>query len=71
MNKGTWSSRAIERYLLGAIVLAVQRGNLLAMLTGYSRAIARAGSRRGRRASGRVSVQGGGGVEYVGGTVRS
>jgi hypothetical protein len=55
-SAGTWSSRAIERYLLGAIAVAVQRGNALAMLTGYSRAIARARARRGRRASGRVSV---------------
>ena len=45
-SAGTWSSSAIERYLLGAISVAIQRGNALAMLTGYSRATARAG--RGR-----------------------
>jgi hypothetical protein len=42
-SAGTWSSNAIERYLLGAISVAIQRGNALAMLTGYSRATARAG----------------------------
>ena len=41
-----WSSSAIERYLLAAISVAVQCGNALAMLTGYSRATARATSRR-------------------------
>ena len=37
---GTWTSSAIERQLLGAIAAAVQRGNALAMLTGYTRASA-------------------------------
>ena len=37
-SAGTWTSSAIERQLLGAIAAAVQRGNALAMLTGYTRA---------------------------------
>ena len=67
-SAGTWSSRTVERYLLGAIAVAVQRGNALAMLTGYSRAMARAGVRRERRSGGRMSAQSGGGVDHVGGT---
>lgn len=39
-SAGTWTSSAIERQLLGAIAAAVQRGNALAMLTGYTRATA-------------------------------
>ena len=35
---GAWSSARIERQLLGAIAVAVQRGNALIMLTGYTRA---------------------------------
>ena len=34
---GTWTSGAIRRQLLGAIAVAVQRGNALAMLSGYTR----------------------------------
>ena len=33
---GTWSSGAIEQQLLGAIAVAVQRGNALTMLAGYT-----------------------------------
>lgn len=36
-SAGTWTSGIIERQLLGAIAVAVQRGNALAMLTGYTR----------------------------------
>ena len=36
-SAGTWSTGHIERLLLGSIAVAVQRGNLLAMLTGFSR----------------------------------
>ena len=39
-SAGTWTSSAIERQLLGTIAVAVQRGNALAMLTGYTRATA-------------------------------
>ena len=67
-SAGTWSSRAIERHLLGAIAVAVQRGNALAMLTGYSRTLARAEAGRGRRSGGKVSVQGVEEVDRVGGT---
>ena len=37
-SAGTWTATAIERQLLGAIATAVQRGNALAMLSGYTRA---------------------------------
>ena len=33
---GTWSSAVIERQLLSAIAVAVQRGNALAVLAGYA-----------------------------------
>ena len=49
-SAGTWTSSAIERQLLGAIAAAVQRGNALAMLTGYTRAtVAAALGRRNSR----------------------
>ena len=34
---GTWSSGSIERQTLGAVAVAVQHGNALAVLSGYSR----------------------------------
>ena len=37
---GTWSRGVIERQLLGAIAVAVQRGNALTMLAGFTRAAA-------------------------------
>ena len=37
-SAGLWTASAIERQLLGAIATAVQRGNALAMLSGYTRA---------------------------------
>ena len=37
-SAGTWSSTVIERQLLSAIAMAVQRGNAITMLTGYTRA---------------------------------
>ena len=37
-SAGTWTSAAISRHLLSAIAVAVQRGNALAMLSGYSSA---------------------------------
>ena len=33
---GAWTGARIERHLLGAIAVAVQRGNALLMLAGYS-----------------------------------
>ena len=35
-SAGTWTSAAIKRHLLNAIAVAVQRGNALARLSGYS-----------------------------------
>ena len=35
---GTWSSGSIERQLLGAVAIAIQRGNALAVLSGHTRA---------------------------------
>ena len=37
-SAGTWTSAAITRHLLSAIAVAVQRGNALAVLSGYSSA---------------------------------
>ena len=46
---GAWSSDGIQRYLLGCIAMAVQRGNALAMLTGYARTVS-ARTRENRKA---------------------
>ena len=37
-SAGTWTSTAITRHLMGAIATAVQRGNAMALLSGYTRA---------------------------------
>ena len=37
-SAGTWTSAAITRHLTGAIATAVQRGNAMAILCGYTRA---------------------------------
>ena len=37
LSMGTWKSGVIERRLLGTIAIAVQRGNAMAMLLGYTR----------------------------------
>jgi len=50
---GTWSRGEIQRQLLGAMAVAVQRGNALAMLAGYAR------SGRGSGSSGRTKEWGG------------
>ena len=34
-SAGTWTSAAITRHLMGAIAMAVQRGNAIAMLSGW------------------------------------
>ena len=52
-SQGSWTSGVIERQLLSQIALAVQRGNALAMLSGYTR-VARAQAMRGRREGGQV-----------------
>ena len=38
INKGTWSAASIERQLMGAIAVAIQKGNARGMLMGYTRA---------------------------------
>jgi hypothetical protein len=65
LSAGTWSSGEINRQLLGAIAMAVQRGNALAMLAGYTRAAAVEGVRRGRRLSGRMGMRDSGEAEEV------
>jgi hypothetical protein len=48
-SAGTWSSATIKRQLLSAIAVAVQRGNALIMLAGYTRtSSARGGVARGQ-----------------------
>ena len=37
-SAGTWSSSLIERQLLSSVAIAVQRGNALTMLCGFTRA---------------------------------
>ena len=51
-SMGTWSKGAIERHLLSAISVAVQRGNALTMLCGFTR------TRSGERASTQVDRRG-------------
>jgi hypothetical protein len=46
-SAGTWTSGAIKRHLLSAIAVAVQRGNALAMLSGYSNATRAAAAEQG------------------------
>ena len=48
---GTWNSGSIERQLLGAVAMAVQRGNALAVLSGHTRAVCVEIQREQRRAS--------------------
>ena len=59
-SAGTWTEKGIQRQLLGAIATAVQRGNGMAMLAGYTRAMARVRQESGHHtgaegASGSVS----------------
>ena len=51
-SASTWSSGHIKRMLLGSIAVAVQRGNAMVMLNGYTRS-ASARVERERRAGGR------------------
>ena len=62
-SAGSWTRGAIERQLLSQIAVAVQRGNALAMLSGYTRA-ARTQAMREEREGGRY---GDGGAEDSGG----
>ena len=50
-SMGTWKSGDIERRLLGTIAIAVQRGNAMAMLLGYTRS---AQMRKAGRADGTI-----------------
>ena len=63
-SQGTWKSADIERQLLGAIAVAVQRGNALMMLSGFTRMmrVQLDGSNK-HRASGWVSWRGGEGAK--------
>ena len=45
---GTWNRGSIERRLLGTIAIAVQKGNAMAMLFGYTRAARMHGAGRGQ-----------------------
>ena len=47
MKSRTWSSEDIQRRLLNAIAVAMQRGNALTMLTAYSRATSIRAEQRG------------------------
>ena len=49
-SAGTWTSAAIRRHLTGAVAIGLQRGNAIAMLSGYSRTAC--GSTRGRNERG-------------------
>ena len=46
-SMGTWDRGSIERRLLGTIAIAVQRGNAMAMLLGYTRTAQMHGAGRG------------------------
>jgi hypothetical protein len=59
-SMGTWTSGEIARQLMGAIATAVQRGNALAMLAGYTRAIVDTPARRANTLGRRASVRGAG-----------
>ena len=51
-SAGTWDSRVIERQLLSEVAVAVQRGNALAMLSGYTRALRASAMREQRKEKG-------------------
>ena len=63
-SMGTWVNGTIERQLLGAIAIAVQRGNAMVVLTGYTRATARVN--RGYRAESGGEAEEQGGSEWAG-----
>ena len=56
-SAGTWSSGEVRRFLLSAIAVAVQRGNALAMLTGYSRVAEDGRAEREQRSGRKVSAR--------------
>ena len=54
-SAGTWSSGHIRRMLLGSTAVALQRGNAMIMLSGYTRSASawvESGRRAGRRCKG-------------------
>ena len=64
LSMGTWSCGEIARQLMGAIATAIQRGNALAMLTGYTRAIVDAPARRANILGRRAGVRGAGNTGF-------
>ena len=38
-SAGTWSSSRIKRMLMGSIAVALQRGNAMVLLSGYTRSV--------------------------------
>ena len=51
MQRGSiWSSKLIERMLLSSVVMAVQRSNAMAMLSGYTRPAGAGTTRESERA---------------------
>ena len=58
-SAGTWSSGLIERMLLSSVAIAVQRGNAMAMLSGYTRSAVAGAHAEGR--AGEKTVVGTGG----------
>lgn len=55
-SAGTWSSGSIEQQLLASIAVAVQRGNAMAMLMGYTRALRLTVARNGVGSSGEAAA---------------
>ena len=58
LSLGAWGSGEIERQLLGAVAVAVQRGNALAVMTGFARATADARGRRAGKSGSGMDVAG-------------
>ena len=56
---GVWPRHVVIRHLIGAVATSIQRGNAVAWLSGYSRALAAMAQRRagGARARGRRGVE--------------
>ena len=55
---GVWPRHVVIRHLIGAVATSIQRGNAVAWLSGYSRALAAMAQRRGGvRVGGRWGVR--------------
>jgi hypothetical protein len=61
-SAGTWTSAAITCHLMGAIATAVQRGNAMALLSGYTRAARMNAATEKSGADGKKEGNGGVGV---------